>query len=314
MDAPVDTSLTWLLQLVLSSAFGVLAALLTTLYKFRKERQAAREKEKEHIRLKFLNPLLVSSEDFLDRLMDIKRRRKNPANAKKMQCWFQTIKHHQSLDHRQLAMWANDEGYFAMSTLYITALYFHHAGRIRRDFPFIELSYGGEAALLSRLSDVRGAIGGKFGIWEALQDSLGAYVEAPEGRVKNYRQMCEMIISDSEALWFNRLMDFYRDIHLKLDDHLDNIERALKELIRFLNTSLYIEVIGYRLTEAGLARLRQHAVPQALVDRLERLEGKALLCEVDFVAELVACIGQDWADDYKPSILACADKQPLRGA
>ncbi|HRP97395.1 MAG TPA: hypothetical protein PL143_14195 [Rhodocyclaceae bacterium] len=309
----MDDSARLVLQIVLSSGFGVAAALITTNYKFRKERQVERDKEKENLRLKFLNPLLVASEDLLDRLMDIKRRRDDPGKSGEMQRWFRAVADKRAHDSRARASWANDEGYFAVSTLYITAVYFYYAGRIRRDFPFVELGSGGETALLSHLSDVRIAIGGKFGIWEALQDSLGAYMETQGGGVKNYRQMCELLIADAEAVWFGRLMDFYRDIHLKLDDQLDNVEHALKALIRFLKAKLEIAASRYRLTQAGLAELRKHAVPPELVADLAPLSGDAeFRDEVDFVAAVVACVGQDCADDYKPSILKCAEKQQVR--
>ena len=298
-----------LLPLLVSPLLSVIAALITIYYRLRQERQNDREKEKEHIRLKILNPLLVASEDLLGRMTDIKRRRNDHAKSDDMQYWFKDIKDKARQDQRAFAFWANDEGYFAMSTLYMTAVYFHYAGRIRRDFPFIELASGGETALLFRLSEVRISIGGKFGIWEVMQDSLGAYLTAADSSVRNYRQFCELIISETEAVWFNRLIDFYRDIHMKLDDHLGNIERSLRELILFLRNNLRIAAVEYRLIEASIADLRRQAVPARMVEDLGPLVGKDYLKEVDFVDALVGRIGQDMADDYKPSILKCADRR-----
>jgi phosphate/sulfate permease len=303
----MDDTTKVLLTLVLTPLLGVVAAFYTTRYKLRQERDDDRDKEKEHIRLKILNPLLISAEDLLDRITDIKRRRKDPALGPNMIRWFSEVKGMPRQDLGRLAFWANDEGYFAMSTLYVTAVYFYYAGTIRRDFPFFELASDSESTLLSHLSQVRLSIGGKFGIWETMQDSLGAYL-AKDAAVKNYREFCEMVIDEKDAPWLNRLVDFYRDIHMKLDDHLANIEHSLRELIAFLRVNLGIRALEYHLDKESIAQLRTREIPKALIDRLVALHSLDYLGEVDFVAALVERIGQDLTDDYKPSILKYAQK------
>jgi hypothetical protein len=304
MDDTTKTGLT----AIAGSVIGALATLFTAGYKLRKARQIAEEKQREHVRLKILHPLLVASEDLLERITDINRRRRDPVKGSDMQRWFRCIKDKPWQDPGSFAYWANDEGYFAMSTLYITVVYFYYAGTIRRDFPFFELAQGGESTLLSHLSTVRTSLGGKFGIWEALQDSLGAYLQA-DGTVKDYHQFCDMIISTTQWVWFNRLIDFYRDINLKLDDHLANIEHSLRDLVAFLRFNLGISALEYSLTAESIAELRARRVPVAMVDRLQALVPQDYLNEVDFVAALVGCIGQDLTDDYKPSILKCAKRR-----
>jgi hypothetical protein len=304
----MDDTTKVLLTLFVTPALGVVAAVITTNAKLRQERRIDRDKEREHLRLKVLNPLLIAAEDLLDRIADVNRRRKDGAGREAMKRWFGAVKDKPRQDPDGFARWANDEGYFAMSTLYVTALYFHYAGTIRRDFPFIELGPGGETTLLAKLSQARLSIGGKFGIWEAMQDSLGAYL-AGKDAVKNYREFCEMLIDEKQSAWFNRLADFYRDIHLKLDDHLANIEDSLRELISFLRDNLRIAALRYHLDPASIVALRDRGLPANMVTRLETLVGEDDLDEVDFVASLVRCIGQDLADDYKPSILRFAQKR-----
>ena len=96
---------------------------------------------------------------------------------------------------------------------------------------------------------------------------------------------------------------------MKLDDHLDNIEHSLKELITFLNTNLQIKATEYRINTKSLEQLRRHPLPADMVDKLEALKDQEFQAEVDFVATLVECLGQDIADDYKPSILNCAERR-----
>jgi len=309
-EGALDETTKTVITLVLTSVLSAATAWLATYLKFRQDRDVAREKQRENVRLKVLNPLLISAEDLLDRFVDIARRRKNDAKRPEMIRWFREAKERPQRDPAGFARWCNDEGYFALSTLYVTALYFHYAGTIRRDFPFFDLAGGGDqGALLSYLSEIRVAIGGKFGIWETMQDSLGAYAVAENGSIKNYREFCEMLVDERQAPWLGRLLDFYRDVHLKLDDQFANVERSLNELIRFLRTSMRIQPVTYALDAGALERLRTRDVPPELIPRLQPLVGGAPLDEIRFVAAVVRAVGQDAADDYKPSILNCA-RQP----
>jgi hypothetical protein len=298
------------LTLVLTAVLSIVTAYVTAYFKIRQDREVDREKQRENVRLNVLNPLLISAEDLLDRLVDIARRRKSDAKRPEMIRWFLEAKERPQRDPAGFARWCNDEGYFALSTLYVTALYFHYAGRIRRDFPFFDLAGGGDqGALLSHLSEIRVAIGGKFGIWETMQDSLGAYAAKDNGSIKNFREFCEMLVDDKQAPWLGRLLDFFRDVHMKLDDQFANVERSLNALIAFLRTSMRIEPVTYALDTEGLARLATRRVPPELIPRLQPLLGRPREDEVHFVAAVVGAIGQDAADDYKPSILNCA-RQP----
>lgn len=82
--------------------------------------------------------------------------------------------------------WANGFGEFALSTLYITLVYFARAGTIRTELPFVQLSAGDDDELLDRLSHVRRSLGGEYGIWVELQDSLGSYLRRPAGGLLSY--------------------------------------------------------------------------------------------------------------------------------
>lgn len=289
---------------LISCVFGIITAFITTSYKLKKQHKIEREKEKDRIRLKYLNPLLVASKDLLERTIDIKRRRMNEEEKNKMIQWFKKIKTNERGDKQSFEYWANDEGYFAMSSLYVTAVYFCYASKIRREFPFIELRPGDDKALLHHISEVRTAIGGKYGIWETIQDSLGSYlINEDDDTVKNYREFCDFILDRSEFVWFNRLIDFYRDIHKKLEDHIENIELSLKALIEFLNTNLDIKRTEFKLTEQSLKELKGKNVPKNIVTKLEDLKGKVYKNEIDFIDALASKIPQDQINDYKSAIL-----------
>jgi len=298
--------------IIISGLLAFVTAIAVASHQLKKQYTIEKKKKDEEIRLKVLNPLLVASEDLLIRIIDIRGRLADEPNKRKMIHWFNEIDTEKRRDRYAFNFWVNDQGYYALSTLYITAQYFYYASKIRRDFPFLTLLDEDNTALLGHISAVRIAIGGKFGIWENIQDALGSYMGHDDSdRIKNFRQFSEAIIDDKEYVWFNRLIDFYRDIDQKLDDHLDNIEIALKGLEQFLRTNLNLKRTGYKITEDSIKQIKNRDIPEAVIDKLNNLVGKPYLQEADFLAIIVASIGQDAADDYKPSILKCANTRRI---
>jgi hypothetical protein len=313
-DGLTKTVLTALVGPLILACVGLVFGVIATRKKLIEERNADRVKERENIQLKILHPLLIAAEDLLGSIIDIQWRRKDPKTSGAMIGWFAEVERRRH-DRNGFAFWANDDGYFAMSKLYITALYFYYAARIRREVPFLRLTQGREGELLFHLSDVRLAIGGKFGIWEAMQDSLGAYLAQGEG-VKNYRQFCEMFVDESEYWWLYRLMHFYRDIHTKRDDHLSSIEDSLSRLSAFLRANLRIPALTYRLTDEAIEGMKSRGnIPPEDIKKLQPLVGREPMREVGFAALVVKCLGQDAADDRMPSVLQAAressTEQPL---
>ncbi len=72
-----------------------------------------------------------------------------------------------------------------------------------------------------------------------MQDRSACQVEGAErgrrqanGKVMNYRQFCSQLIDKWDHIWFTRLLDFYKDIHMKRND-LERIAAALQGLIQF---------------------------------------------------------------------------------
>ena len=294
---------------IISIVTSLVTGLITISYKLKRQVAIDKEKEYERIKIKYLHPLLVAAQDLLDRMTDIRRRRKNDKEKNKMMLWFRNVKS-AGLDKVSFEYWANDEGYFAMSSLYVTAVYFSYASRIRREFPFIELSPGDNKALLSHIADVRLSIGGKFGIWEVVQDSIGSYLINKEGDLlKSYKEFCESIIDKAEVSWFNRLIDFFADIDKKLEDHLENIQSSLMSLIDFLAKNLEIKMTMFQITEDTIKTINgKKDIREGVASKLEKIKDIIYRSEIEFFDALVVCLGQDDADDFRPSILRYARK------
>jgi hypothetical protein len=143
----------------------------------------------------------------------------------------------------------------------------------------------------------------------ASQDSLGSYLINADGTIKNYRGFIDAISSKEEAVWFNRLIDFYKDIDKKLEDHLENIESSLEALIEFLSDNLQVRRTEYKITGETMVQLAGKNVPPHVVDGLENIKNNVYGSEIEFFQALVLCIGQDDSDDYKPSIMRYAVKR-----
>lgn len=226
---------------MISIVGGCITALLTTSFKLRELRsqseiQQAMEKkrEAEKNRIQYLNPLRISAEDLKRRLEEITRDMKDEQVKVGITRNFEQINEVNIADRREFEKWCNIDGYFCMATLYITSVYFSRANKLRSEFPIAQLSPTEDEELLKLLSQVREAFGGRHGIWETIQDSIGSYIRKADGSLMNYREFCGEIADNNKHVWFRSLIDFYVSFHKKLDYEVPNIFPALDELTTFL--------------------------------------------------------------------------------
>jgi hypothetical protein len=213
----------------ITGLLGFLSAYFLQKNQERKEK----EREKNAIRLEFLNPLLSITRSFKSRLETIDGKLHNEREREEMYNWFHTVKHpeHSGLNQFiDFAQWCNVVGYFAVSTIYFSAVYFYQARRVRRDFPLNTLKEGEAEDLLNGLAKVRNVIGSGYGIYEAIQDSVGDIIKLPTGSYFSYRTFCENLYKYEERVWLYTVLDYYRDIDKKTVDERRNIISTLGEL------------------------------------------------------------------------------------
>lgn len=131
-----------------------------------------------------------------------------------------------------------------ISTLRITSLYFYHANRVLEKLPYLELTQGDDAELRQYIIRVGKSLGGPYGIWEDLHDSLGKYMMQQNGKVINYRDFCRNeILHKTNYVWFTRVIEFYRDLNKKTSPELGEMINSMKELRDFLKrkSTLFIQ-------------------------------------------------------------------------
>ncbi|TRU27128.1 MAG: hypothetical protein EWV81_08145 [Microcystis aeruginosa Ma_SC_T_19800800_S464] len=224
---------------------GLLSAWLTMRSSYVMKHREKVSEELNKLKLEYLDPLRVASQDLHDRLIEIRERQNqkdlilqtglqqlianktgnSPENPPYKYIWQ---------NKGDYAEWANDIGCFALSTLRITALYFYEAGKILQQLPYVKLSYEDDSELRKLLIDVRIALGGCYGIWSELQDSIGEYLLKENGKPRNYREFCCEIVYDVNYYWFYRLIRFFADFHLKTPDEVERMIKSLEKLERFI--------------------------------------------------------------------------------
>jgi gas vesicle protein len=194
--------------------------------RFEYEQLAERQRDREKKRIQYLDPLVVSASDLLAKINQLRKE----LNEKE-DFWKGTFNEVKTRDRHKkddFAFWCNGYGAGAVTTLYVTVVYFARACKIRSEIPFIQLGPSDDQMLLARLAGVREAFGGEHNLWVEMQD-----VTESDGRIMNYKEFCTKIIDPWEHIWFIRLIDFYRDVHLKRDNELPRIVSALEKLISF---------------------------------------------------------------------------------
>jgi hypothetical protein len=199
---------------------------------FRLDEQRRNDEERAKNQVKYLNPLRVAAMDLRDRLGQIDEQIR--CSNMLLRDTVSEVRARATGDAESFADWANVVGQFALSTMYLTCIYLARASRIRSELPFIQLSSSGDQELLDRLSDVRTSLGGEFGLWESLQDSLGDYIRNTDGTLMDYREFCLQFEETRRAHWFRRLIDFLHDLHMKTPAERQAHIDSLHALIDFL--------------------------------------------------------------------------------
>jgi hypothetical protein len=132
-----------------------------------------------------------------------------------------------------IGRWINTRGFYAASTLYACCVYFGHALTIRTELPLIELTKRDEQSLYDALERVRTSegLGGEFGIWSEAQDSLGSYVRRSDGSIIGIREFCQQLLRPLDRVWFENLLLFFNDVHMKTTSEVARGIKALGRLI-----------------------------------------------------------------------------------
>jgi len=242
----------WALTLIVSTLASCLTGFMAAnarLKEFQSKTEFLQTMEKkrreEKNRIQYLNPLRISADDLLRRLEELNEKtvkeieeQDKSENQKDSvpKCLesFTLVNEHEVKNRPYFDNWCNIEGYYAMSTLYITSVYFFRANKLRAEFPAAQLDPSQDEKLLQLLSEIRVNFGKQFGIWEIIQDSIGAYIRRMDGSLMNYKEFCELVADPKHHVWFRSLIDFYVSFDKKINYEVSDLRQSLPRLVDFL--------------------------------------------------------------------------------
>jgi hypothetical protein len=234
-NTPLPTQVFLLVVTGLCAGFGgILSAQFAAWLSAGKDKKARQTAD----RLELLDPLSQAAESLGWKLRTIADKiRENKAGNGGLQ-WmlgqFHGVKH-QTRTETDYANWCNGEGFFAVSTVYATAILFATAMHVRR-------KYISDTRLVKHLDAVSDALAEGYGIYHMIQDSVGENVTMPSGQLLTYRLFCERLHQEQERAWFLNVIDYYREVDKKSEVQRAAVRNALNELLTYLPTVAKVDV------------------------------------------------------------------------
>jgi hypothetical protein len=236
----VETLIEKIYLLIASGIIGIITAFITVSIKLKQERKIQEIESKNKIKYNYLDPLRISTFDFITKLNNVAIRVEKKDSLLKdtltqlsdnfkgtsSSIWYTLWK-----DDLEFIKWSNQLGHYSMSLLYVSALYFYHAFEIRTKLPYIKLNSSTDSELLDKINNVRHALGGEFGIWDELQDSIGSFIiKKNSNELLDYWQFCFEIYANKKYYYFHRLIEFYQSIDLKTKEEIQIMIDSLNKL------------------------------------------------------------------------------------
>ena len=225
-----------ILTAVISAVTSLLVAVGTQYFAFRTTRQLNQAQERDRITLTYLNPLRLYAEEVYARLDRIRDRLEQENGTCQALLSIDQPDAIQSIDED----WFAYQGYYLMSSCYMTACLFFQIQRVRTHAPFLKLSQNSDTELISLLFDVSVSLGKGGGIYYILQGTLAHEMATPEGQTPmSYRAFCTQLRDPQNLAWFKQLVQFY--LKLGQGQNRDRIAptlSAIQQLLRFLERTL----------------------------------------------------------------------------
>ena len=220
-------------SVLVAAATSLLVAGLTSYLAILRDRASRQEAERREANLKYLNPLRFYLVENYLRLQKI-REEVHASGVSHSLLFIDTA----SKMIAKNEAWFNAEGTYLASACYFTACLFASLLKIRRDLPYLRLSGADDTILLAKSKRLSVAYRKDLGVFYTTQDSIGQTMDR-NGRLATYREFCAMLVDPAEAVWLDRLVEFF--LSSGRSEHMDRLEdalRAIEELLSFLDDAV----------------------------------------------------------------------------
>lgn len=198
------------------------------------QKQTTAAQKRDQLNCSYLNPLRFSLEECYARLQRIRHRM---AEEDGFCAWLIRIDKPDELLTKD-GTWFTYDGYFLISSCYITACLFYYIHKARLDIPYLQLDVKDDVVLLELLTEISLAFAKQSGIPYVLQGSIGSDIFIVESeRLLSYREFCEKLQDPKQRQWFDRLIGFYIEIgHNQRTEKMNQAIQSIQKLLRFLET------------------------------------------------------------------------------
>jgi hypothetical protein len=200
----------------------------------RQQRRDSRRTQRETHNLAYLNPLRWHTAEAHHRLSLY-------ATSVDRHGFYrpaQVLDEPQEMDGKSPA-WFAGAGIALVSSVWITSCLFAQMTRTRRDIPFLRLPGKGDTRLSALIMKVHVAFAA-CDVYYATQSSIGTdVILEPEGRLRSYREFCDLLSQPDRRVWADPLIWFH--LAIANGERRPDLQRALdalQELSAFLDDSL----------------------------------------------------------------------------
>lgn len=225
-----------LVTAIVSAITSLIVALGSQYFATRAAHSLEKTKERDRITGEYLNPLRLYLEETYARLSRIEDRLKRGGGICDSLLSVESPEAINDLPDD----WFTSDGYYLMSSCYLTACLFFHMDQVRSKAPYLPLEQGSDTELVNRLFQISLALGKTGGIYYILQGTLAEAMAGKKGRqVISYRTFCEKFRNPQDLIWFKQLVAFYLAIGQgKKGERIDQAKVAIIDLLRFLEEHL----------------------------------------------------------------------------
>lgn len=229
-DGFVDTLSVTLVSALTSGVISASLAWLTS----RQQRRDSNRTQRETHNMSYLNPLRWHTAEAHHRLSlyatSIDRHGfYRPA---------QVLNEPREIDEQSSA-WFAGTGVALVSSIWMTACLFAQMTRARHDIPFLRLPGKDDTRLAALILRVHVAFAA-CDVYYATQSSIGTdVILEPEGRLRSYREFCDLLLQPDRRVWADPLIWFH--LAIANGERRPGLQRALdalQELSEFLDESL----------------------------------------------------------------------------
>lgn len=221
-----------ILTALVSAITSLVVALGTQYFALRASRSLEQAKERDRINFAYLNPLRLYLEEVYARLVRIDDR----LTKGQGQCRdLLSIEEPEDIANIP-EKWFAYEGYYLMSSCYLTACLFFFLNQVRRDVSFLRLSHDSDTELVNLMFQVSLAFGKTGGIYYIVQGTIAEAMTDATGKAPiSYRAFCQNLRDPNTLVWFQQLVKFYVGMGQgKRSDRLERALTAIPDLLRFL--------------------------------------------------------------------------------